>query len=129
MADHYSDYLKKSVSASDLVFDKVQESDKDVIKRIKKSHIRSNLFYIIIVSIGFIACSWYFVNFCLLPLGNIVYEVITLGLFGAHDRIYIVRIHPRHQGDKKRRRAGVFERAGEQGRQEHFISVCVRYLF
>ena len=41
MADHYSDYLKKSVSASDLVFDKVQESDKDVIKRIKKSHIRS----------------------------------------------------------------------------------------
>lgn len=83
MADHYSDYLKKSVSASDLVFDKVQESDKDVIKRIKKSHIRSNLFYIIIVSIGFIACSWYFVNFCLLPLGNIIYEVITLGLFGA----------------------------------------------
>ena len=35
MADHYSDYLKKSVSVSDLVFDKVKESDKEVIKRIR----------------------------------------------------------------------------------------------
>ena len=83
MADHYSDYLKKSVSVSDLVFDKVQESDKDVIKRIRKAHIRSNIVYIILLSIAFLACSWYFVNFCLLPVDNIVYEVISLGLFGA----------------------------------------------
>ena len=81
MADHYSDYLKKAVSVQDLVFDKVSESDKDVIKRIKKEHIKSNMLFIIILSIATLACLWYFINFCFLPLDSIVYEVISLGCF------------------------------------------------
>lgn len=127
MADHYSDYLKKSVSVSDLVFDKVQESDKDVIRRIRKAHIRSNIVYIILLSIAFLACSWYFVNFCLLPVDNIVYEVISLGLFGAAIFItgYIIFGYFRSIKEIRRRRAGIFKRAREQGRKEHFISVCV----
>ena len=83
MADHYSDYLKKAVSVSDLVFDKVQESDKEVIKKIRKDHIKSNMVYIILLAIACLACLWYFVNFCFLPVDSIVYEVISLGAFGA----------------------------------------------
>ena len=83
MADHYSDYLKKAVSVSDLVFDKVQESDKEVIKKIRKNHIKKNMVYIILLGIALLACSWYFVNFCFLPVDSIVYEVISLGAFGA----------------------------------------------
>ena len=37
MSNHYSDYLKKSISPKDLVFDKVKDSDKDVLSRVRKA--------------------------------------------------------------------------------------------
>ena len=74
MADHYSDYLKKSVSASDLVFDKVQESDKDVIKRIKELLLVWNL-----ETGSYDSAPMVFVD----SDPEAIYEVITLGLFGA----------------------------------------------
>ena len=114
MADHYSDYLKKSVSVSDIVFEKVQESDRDVIKRIKKAHIKSNTMYIILLSIACLACLWYFVNFCLLPVDSIVYEVISLGAFGAAVVITGYFILGFFRGIKEIRRGVVLASSREQ---------------
>ena len=83
MSNHYSDYLKKSVSISDLVFDKVQESDKDVIKRVKKAHIKANMLFIVLLGLSFILCLYYLIRFCFLPLDSFVYQAVTQSAFGA----------------------------------------------
>ena len=83
MSNHYSDYLKKSVSVSDLVFDKVQESDKDVIKRVKKAHIKANMLFIVLLGISCVTCLYYVIRFCFLPLDNFVYQAVTQSAFGA----------------------------------------------
>lgn len=83
MSNHYSDYLKKSVPVSALVFDKVQESDKDVIRRVKSAHIKANLVFIILLAVSCVACLWYFIRFCFLPLDNIVYQAVAQSAFGA----------------------------------------------
>ena len=54
MADHYSDYLKKSIPASDLVFDIIKESDKELLSRIKKQRIKDAMAFLIIMIIAFI---------------------------------------------------------------------------
>ena len=53
MNNHYSDYLKKNVSVNDLTFDKISDEDKDLLKRVKKAHIKANMGFLIIFSIGF----------------------------------------------------------------------------
>ncbi len=83
MAEHYSDYLKKSVSASDLVFEKISEEDKAVAGKVRKAYIRSNRVFLIIMGILFAVCFYYFVNFLILPPDDVFYYVITLLLFGA----------------------------------------------
>ena len=60
MGNHYSDYLKKNVSVKDLVFDEIREKDKALLKRVKKAHIKSNMGFLVIFSIGFIACTYFF---------------------------------------------------------------------
>jgi len=83
LAQHYSDYLKKSVSASDLVFEKVSEEDKAVAGKVRKAYIRSNRVFLIIMCLIFAAGLYYFINFLILPLDDVVFDVITLVLFGA----------------------------------------------
>ncbi len=83
MALHYSDYLKKSVSASELVFGKISDEDKEIAGKIRKAYIKSNRVFLIIMCLIFAAGLYYFVNFLILPLENIVFDVITLLLFGA----------------------------------------------
>ena len=63
MGNHYSDYLKKNVSVKDLVFDEIREKDKALLKRVKKAHIKSNMGFLVIFSIGFIACTYFFTAF------------------------------------------------------------------
>ena len=54
MSKHYDDYAKKSVSASDLTFDKVAESDKDVIREVRKTHIKKNVVFLIVLTVLFV---------------------------------------------------------------------------
>ena len=63
MSNHYSYYLKKSISARDLVFDKVKERDKDVLSRVRKAYIRANTGGLILLVIAFVVSSWIFYNF------------------------------------------------------------------
>lgn len=82
MSAHYSDYLKKSVSIKDLKFDPVQEEDKDLIRRVFKEHVKNNLVFIILLSLGFFASVWYFASFLIIPANNIVFQIVALGLLG-----------------------------------------------
>ena len=43
MNDHYSDYVKKNIPHSDIVFDKIEEKDKALVKIIHGQHIKNNL--------------------------------------------------------------------------------------
>jgi len=83
MNDHYSDYLKKSVPVKDLVFNKVQDNDKELIKQVKKEHIRSNTGFLVLLSIGFIACATVFITFLTTPYDNLFYHIFSLVIFGS----------------------------------------------
>lgn len=132
MADHYSDYLKKAVSVKDLVFDKVSESDKDVIKRIKKEHIKSNMLFIIILSIATLACLWYFINFCFLPNDSFVYQAVTQSCFGAAIVVMGYFIFGFFRGIKEIRRGVVLASSREQenkdGRNSSYQFVMDIYM-
>lgn len=80
---HYEDYRKKAISVSDLTFEPVSEKDKDVIKRVKKAHIKANMLFVVLLGISCVTCLYYFIRFCFLPLDSIVYQVISLSAFGA----------------------------------------------
>ena len=83
MSNHYSDYVKKSVSIKELKFDKVQESDKEVLKKARSVHIKKNIGFLIVMSIGFVAGLWYFINFLIVPAERIGLEIISVALLGA----------------------------------------------
>ena len=82
MSYHYDDYVKRSVSAKDLVFDKPGESDKEVIKQIKKNHIRTNLVFLIVLILLFLPFTWFFINFFFTPVNSIIYQIVTQAVLG-----------------------------------------------
>lgn len=82
MNDHYSDYLKKNISINDLEFNKVQESDKDALKKVRMIHIKRNAGFLVVMVIAFVLSIWYFVNFLIIPPDNIVYQIVVLSFLG-----------------------------------------------
>lgn len=83
MGNHYSDYLKKNVSVKDLVFDEIREKDKALLKRVKKAHIKSNMGFLVIFSIGFIACTYFFTAFLIVPSDSLIFKLLSLIILGA----------------------------------------------
>lgn len=93
MNNHYSDYLKKNVSVNDLTFDKISDEDKDLLKRVKKAHIKANMGFLVIFSIGFIACTYFFTAFLIAPSDSLIFKLLSLiilgaGMFGCGMMIY-----------------------------------------
>ena len=93
MNSHYSDYLKKSVPADSLIFDKVTENDRELIKSVRKAHINANKGFLALLIFAFIVCAGFFICFLMTPFDSIVYEVVTLavtgsGAFGSGSAIY-----------------------------------------
>lgn len=82
MNRHYSDYQKMSVSVNDLVFDKIQESDKELLKKVKKANIRANMLFLVVLAIAFVACAWFFVHFLIIPSDSIFYQIVSLLVLG-----------------------------------------------
>ena len=78
MSKHYSDYQKMSVSVKDLKFDTVGESDKESLKTVKKAYIKSNILFLVLLSIPFAASLWFFINCLLLPSDSIFSTVFSL---------------------------------------------------
>ena len=78
MKDHYSDYVKKNVSPSQIVFGKIEENDKELFKRIHKQHIRNNIGLVIVLGISFIAVLLFFIGCLFTRLSSVFYDVLTL---------------------------------------------------
>ena len=83
MGNHYSDYLKKNVSVKDLVFDEIREEDKALLKRVKKAHIKANMGFLVIFSIGFTACTYFFTAFLITPSDTLIIKLLSLIILGA----------------------------------------------
>ena len=83
MNKHYSDYQKMSVSVKDLAFDEIQESDRELVKTVKREHIRANTGFLVILCIAFIACAWFFIQFLIIPPDSLFYQIIALVVLGA----------------------------------------------
>lgn len=83
MNEHYSNYLKKAVSAKQLVFDKVEEGDKKLISDIKKTHIKKNMLLLVLLLIVFGLCLWAFISFIVKPSDSTFVEVISLAGLGG----------------------------------------------
>ena len=93
MNSHYSDYLKKSVPADSLIFDKVTENDRELIKSVRKAHVNANKGFLALLIFAFLVCAGFFICFLMTPFDSIVYEVVTLavtgsGAFGSGSAIY-----------------------------------------
>ena len=83
MSRQYSDYQKMSVPVKELVFDKVQESDKELIRKVKSEHIKANRGLLVLLAIAFIACAWFFIQFLIVPPDIIIFEIMSLLILGA----------------------------------------------
>ncbi len=93
MNSHYSDYLKKSVPVDSLTFDKVTENDKELIRNVRKAHIRANRGLLVVAIIAFLACTGFCISFLLTPFDSLVYQIVSLlacggGAFGTGNIIY-----------------------------------------
>ena len=78
MNSHYSDYLKKSVPVDSLTFDKVTENDKELIRNVRKAHIRANRGLLVVAIIAFLACTGFCISFLLTPFDSLVYQIVSL---------------------------------------------------
>ena len=78
MNNHYSDYLKKSVPVQELSFEEIGSDDKTLLKLVKKIHIKTNLFFLVTLSVGFLLCAGAFVNFLRVPAYDTTEQVVTL---------------------------------------------------
>ena len=56
MSRHYSDYQKMSVPVKDLVFEKIQDSDKELVKKVSAWPNFKGLVYQHCISCAFIHC-------------------------------------------------------------------------
>ena len=83
MADHYSDYLKKSIPASELVFDDIKESDKELLRRVKKQRIKDAMAFLILMIIAFAGCLFLFGVVLLGPSDILIFKIIALVVIGA----------------------------------------------
>ena len=83
MNEHYSDYVKKNIPHSDVVFEKIGEKDKPLVRIIHRQHIKNNLGALILFLIGFIPLLWFFVRSLFIRLPNVFYDILTLVLIFA----------------------------------------------
>ena len=83
MNEHYSDYVKKNIPHSDVVFEKIGEKDKPLVRIIHQQHIKNNLGALILFLIGFIPLLWFFVRSLFIRLPNVFYDILTLVLIFA----------------------------------------------
>ena len=82
MNDHYSDYVRKAVPVKELQFDKVQESDKELLKKIRATRVKAGIVFLVMVSIGFCISTVFFFSFLLAPIDNLFFYVIAVSLTG-----------------------------------------------
>ena len=82
MSEHYSDYLKKSVAAKDIVFEKAGKADKALISGVWKRHIKSNTALLVLLLIGFALFLWGFMSFILQPSPSAFIEIFSLAGLG-----------------------------------------------
>lgn len=81
MGTHYSDYQKKSVSASNLNFDAISESDKAVLKKVRNQRAKTHLGFLILMGLIFLAALYLLINSIIAPLANIYAEIASFPLF------------------------------------------------
>lgn len=80
MNEHYSDYVKKNISPSDIVFEKVEGKDTALIKEIHKKHIRTNRGLLILLFIAFAAIFAFFVFSLIYRASTVFIDVFTLAV-------------------------------------------------
>ena len=78
MNEHYSDYVKKNISPSDIVFEDVGEQDKELIKRIHKNHIRTNRGLLILMMIAFAVIFTFFVASVINRASTLFIDIFTI---------------------------------------------------
>jgi hypothetical protein len=82
MNDHYSEYARKSVPVKELKFDKVQESDKELLRKIRAGHIKRSKGFLALITVGLCISAWIFFSFLFAPIDNLFYYVIAVVLTG-----------------------------------------------
>lgn len=78
MNAHYSDYVSKATPVSDIVFDKIKAEDKELLKDVKKEHIRANIWFLVAMFAIFLFCSWGLVSSAIQGIENPFQDIATL---------------------------------------------------
>ena len=80
---HYSDYVKMNTSPSNIVLNKVEDNDKDLIRQVRKQHIKNNLVMLIASGIGFSVALWFFIRSLINRASTVFVDVFTLAVLLA----------------------------------------------
>lgn len=77
---HYQDYVKMNVSPSSVVLNKIEDKDKDLISRVRKTHIKTNLVMIVVLGICFVAALCFFIWSLVFRSPSVFADVFTTAL-------------------------------------------------
>ena len=80
MSNHYSDYQKKNVPVSSLEFDKIGSGDKELLGRVRKSLIRMNRSFLVLMLIAFAGATALFIYMLLTPADVLIFKIIALAV-------------------------------------------------
>ncbi len=83
MALHYEDYLEKNVPISSVVFDKVTEQDKGLLKEVRSEHIRKNKGFLALMILFVLFCTWGIITSFTAGFSNPATDIFTLAGFGV----------------------------------------------
>ncbi len=76
---HYSDYCKKAVAADELTFDKITAKDKDLMKQVRRTHLKKNAPMIFFLLCAIAVCCWLIISCFLKVNDHIVVQIFMLG--------------------------------------------------
>jgi hypothetical protein len=54
MSNHYADYQKKAVSVDALTFGEISESDRELVKKVRNTRVKSHLGFVILICLLFV---------------------------------------------------------------------------
>lgn len=128
MNGHYDDYVKKSVPASSIVFESINDVDKALLKEVKKEHIRANIWFLIPMLALFLLCLWGTISSILTPFDNLITDIFTLIGFIAGLILSGYWLHDIFAGFKGYRKGVVLSKTRFQEKKDN-RNATYQYVF
>lgn len=81
MSGHYTDFVNKSISAKEIVFEKIKDEDRELVKNVHLRHIKANIALLIPLGLVFAMCLIGFIKCVTIRHRSLFVDVLTIAAF------------------------------------------------